>query len=259
MALSAPLLGQVYPAYVWASLLPIVAGCAMSAMKEVSFAWNGFNNAMISNVGMVLRNILSKKSLVNYKVRTPAAAAAAGVAAATAASRGCGCCSCCCSVGAALAAASPERVLLWLLLRACMREGMWRECVCMCVHTQRGRKTVARRPGFCSTLTALSACPATPAPRHTLRLHHAAWPPPALTRPRPLHPPQHIDGINLFGLISIVSLLYCAPAGYIMEGAQWLPAWNAAVESVGKQKMLQMLALSGVFYHLYNQVRVSPA
>jgi hypothetical protein len=36
---------------------------------QVSFAWNGFNNAMISNLGMVLRNILSKKSLVNYKVR----------------------------------------------------------------------------------------------------------------------------------------------------------------------------------------------
>jgi hypothetical protein len=35
---------------------------------QVSFAWNGFNNAMISNLGMVLRNILSKKSLVNYKV-----------------------------------------------------------------------------------------------------------------------------------------------------------------------------------------------
>ncbi|KAF5840710.1 sugar phosphate/phosphate translocator-like protein [Dunaliella salina] len=130
VALSGPLLGQVYPLYVWLSLVPIVAGCAMSAMKEVSFAWNGFNNAMISNLGMVLRNILSKKSLVNYK---------------------------------------------------------------------------------------------------------------------------HVDGINLFGLISIVSLLYCAPAAVYFEGSQWLPAWNAAVEKVGKAKLLQLLALSGVFYHLYNQ------
>ncbi len=122
VALSGPLLGVTYPAYVWLSLLPIVAGCAMSAMKEVrththththihthqasragrsttgfrareahvrrhaapcwlltalcvpcvcpqvSFAWSGFNNAMISNLGMVLRNIYSKKSLVKYKV-----------------------------------------------------------------------------------------------------------------------------------------------------------------------------------------------
>lgn len=67
---------------------------------------------------------------------------------------------------------------------------------------------------------------------------------------------QHIDGINLFGLISIVSLLYCAPAAVYVEGSQWLPAWNAAVEKVGKTKMLQLLAMSGVFYHLYNQVCV---
>lgn len=61
VALSGPLLGVAYPAYVWASILPIVAGCSLSAMKEISFAWNGFNNAMISNLGMVLRNIYSKK------------------------------------------------------------------------------------------------------------------------------------------------------------------------------------------------------
>ena len=33
---------------------------------------SGFNNAMISNLGMVLRNIYSKKSLINYKVTTRA-------------------------------------------------------------------------------------------------------------------------------------------------------------------------------------------
>lgn len=55
--------------YVWASLLPIVGGCSLSAMKEVSFSWGGFNNAMISNLGMVLRNIYSKKQLNDYKVR----------------------------------------------------------------------------------------------------------------------------------------------------------------------------------------------
>jgi len=65
---------------------------------------------------------------------------------------------------------------------------------------------------------------------------------------------QHVDGINLFGLISIVSLLYCAPAAVYFEGSQWMPAWNAAVEKVGKAKLLQLLALSGAFYHLYNQV-----
>jgi solute carrier family 35 protein E1 len=67
--LQGPILGTpAPPAYVWLSLVPIVAGCSLSAIKEVSFAWSGFNNAMISNLGMVLRNIYSKKSLNKYKV-----------------------------------------------------------------------------------------------------------------------------------------------------------------------------------------------
>jgi len=68
VALAGPILKETYPYYVWLSLVPIVAGCGLSAMKEVSFAWNGFNNAMLSNVGMVLRNIYSKKALGDYKV-----------------------------------------------------------------------------------------------------------------------------------------------------------------------------------------------
>lgn len=88
------ILGETYPYYVWLSLLPIIAGCSLAAMKEVrrgkpayllavpwsmchllflaglqvSFAWSGFNNAMVSNIGMVLRNIYSKKFLGQLKV-----------------------------------------------------------------------------------------------------------------------------------------------------------------------------------------------
>ena len=65
--LSGPLLGMSYIPLVYWSLLPIVAGCALSAMKEVSFAWNGFGNAMLSNLGFVLRNIYSKKYLDAYE------------------------------------------------------------------------------------------------------------------------------------------------------------------------------------------------
>ena len=53
--LSGPLLGATYSPAVWASLIPIVLGCSMAAMKEVSFSISGFNGAMISNVAMVLR------------------------------------------------------------------------------------------------------------------------------------------------------------------------------------------------------------
>lgn len=65
--LSAPLLGVSYPSLsVWASLVPIIAGCAISSLNEVTFAWAGFLNASASNVGMVLRNIASKKMMGQY-------------------------------------------------------------------------------------------------------------------------------------------------------------------------------------------------
>jgi hypothetical protein len=66
--LSWPLMGEVYSLPVYLSLLPIVAGCSLSAMKEVSLNMSGLSGAMISNVGMVLRNIYSKKSLNNYVI-----------------------------------------------------------------------------------------------------------------------------------------------------------------------------------------------
>jgi solute carrier family 35 protein E1 len=65
---------------------------------------------------------------------------------------------------------------------------------------------------------------------------------------------QHIDGINLFGLISIASLLYCVPAAIYMESSMWATAWQATVDKIGANSAMQLLALSGLFYHLYNQV-----
>ncbi|PKA45989.1 Xylulose 5-phosphate/phosphate translocator, chloroplastic [Apostasia shenzhenica] len=59
--------GQFYPIQVWLSLVPIVAGCALAAVTEVSFNLEGFWGALISNVGFVLRNIYSKKSLQDFK------------------------------------------------------------------------------------------------------------------------------------------------------------------------------------------------
>jgi hypothetical protein len=65
---------------------------------------------------------------------------------------------------------------------------------------------------------------------------------------------QHIDGINLFGLISILSLLFCIPAALWCERHLWETAWQAAVSSMGGRSFYQLLGLSGLFYHLYNQV-----
>ncbi|XP_071737340.1 xylulose 5-phosphate/phosphate translocator, chloroplastic [Rutidosis leptorrhynchoides] len=60
-------LGDTYPISVWLSILPIVMGCSLAAVTEVSFNLGGLWGAMISNVGFVLRNIYSKKSLQNFK------------------------------------------------------------------------------------------------------------------------------------------------------------------------------------------------
>ncbi len=53
-------------------------------------------------------------------------------------------------------------------------------------------------------------------------------PPCTLPTPARPHRAQHVDGINLFGLISIASLLYCAPLAVICEGAQWPAALQAS-------------------------------
>lgn len=65
---------------------------------------------------------------------------------------------------------------------------------------------------------------------------------------------QHIDGINLFGMISIASLIFCIPAAIYAESHMWGAAWNTAVQSMGAMPFYQLLAMSGLFYHMYNQV-----
>ncbi|XP_059651751.1 xylulose 5-phosphate/phosphate translocator, chloroplastic [Cornus florida] len=60
-------LGDTYPIKVWLSILPIVMGCSLAAVTEVSFNFQGLWGALISNVGFVLRNIYSKRSLQSFK------------------------------------------------------------------------------------------------------------------------------------------------------------------------------------------------
>ncbi|XP_074272762.1 xylulose 5-phosphate/phosphate translocator, chloroplastic [Silene latifolia] len=60
-------LGESFPISIWLSILPIVFGCSLAAVTEVSFNVGGLWGAMISNVGFVLRNIYSKKSLQSFK------------------------------------------------------------------------------------------------------------------------------------------------------------------------------------------------
>ncbi|XP_054788192.1 xylulose 5-phosphate/phosphate translocator, chloroplastic [Prosopis cineraria] len=124
-------LGDKYPMQVWLSILPIVLGCSLAAVTEVSFNVQGLWGAMISNVGFVLRNIYSKRSLQNFR---------------------------------------------------------------------------------------------------------------------------EVDGLNLYGWISIVSLLYLFPVAIVVEGSQWIPGYYRAIQAIGKPSTFYIwVLLSGLFYHLYNQ------
>ncbi|KAL2931541.1 Glucose-6-phosphate/phosphate translocator 2 chloroplastic [Bienertia sinuspersici] len=62
------LLGESFPLPVYFSLLPIIGGCALSAVTELHFNMIGFMGAMISNLAFVFRNIFSKKGMTGKSV-----------------------------------------------------------------------------------------------------------------------------------------------------------------------------------------------
>jgi solute carrier family 35 protein E1 len=59
-ALSAILLHQIFPVYVYCSLLPIVIGVSLASADSSSFSALGFITAMISNFCFQLRSVLAK-------------------------------------------------------------------------------------------------------------------------------------------------------------------------------------------------------
>lgn len=66
---------------------------------------------------------------------------------------------------------------------------------------------------------------------------------------------EGMDGINLFGLISLSSLIFCIPLSLLFESHAWPQAASAAVAALGSEAaMWQLLVAGGVFYHLYNQL-----
>ncbi|KAK3008822.1 hypothetical protein RJ639_014224, partial [Escallonia herrerae] len=62
------LLGEMFPAPVYLSLVPIIGGCALAAVTELNFNMTGFVGAMISNLAFVFRNIFSKRGMKGKSV-----------------------------------------------------------------------------------------------------------------------------------------------------------------------------------------------
>jgi solute carrier family 35, member E1 len=66
---------------------------------------------------------------------------------------------------------------------------------------------------------------------------------------------EGMDVINLFGLISISSLIFCIPISLVLESHAWPQAASAAAAVLGSEvALLQVLFAGGLFYHLYNQL-----
>eukprot|EP00244_Chara_vulgaris_P002137 TRINITY_DN1362_c0_g1_i3.p1 TRINITY_DN1362_c0_g1~~TRINITY_DN1362_c0_g1_i3.p1 ORF type:complete len:480 (-),score=74.50 TRINITY_DN1362_c0_g1_i3:287-1726(-) len=66
---------------------------------------------------------------------------------------------------------------------------------------------------------------------------------------------KEIDGINLYAMITIVSLVYLTPMALFVEGpAAWSAGWTAGAAQIGAQQLGWWIFLQSIFYHLYNQV-----
>ena len=65
---------------------------------------------------------------------------------------------------------------------------------------------------------------------------------------------KDVDGINFYGVISIISMLYLAPVAFFVEGSQWSAGWAAALaKGLTPFELVKLISGSGIFYHLYNQ------
>lgn len=64
---SALVLGEIYSPGVYATIIPIICGVALSAVTQLQFSWPGFLFAMLSNVAFASRNIFSKLTMGEFK------------------------------------------------------------------------------------------------------------------------------------------------------------------------------------------------
>lgn len=65
---------------------------------------------------------------------------------------------------------------------------------------------------------------------------------------------KHVNGLNLYGWITILSFFYLFPVAIFVEGSQWVPGYHKAIASIGTPSTFYLwVMISGVFYHLYNQ------
>ncbi|KAG0473273.1 hypothetical protein HPP92_015130 [Vanilla planifolia] len=65
---------------------------------------------------------------------------------------------------------------------------------------------------------------------------------------------NHVEGLTLYGWISIISLVFLFPVAVFVEGRHWVSGYRMALAGAASPlSFYSWVLLSGVFYHLYNQ------
>ncbi|KAE8699077.1 Xylulose 5-phosphate/phosphate translocator [Hibiscus syriacus] len=68
---------------------------------------------------------------------------------------------------------------------------------------------------------------------------------------------KEVNGLNLYGWISIISLFYMFPVAVFVEGYQWVRGYQNTIQTVGAASTFYIwVLLSGIFYHMQKQIKI---
>lgn len=68
---------------------------------------------------------------------------------------------------------------------------------------------------------------------------------------------QNLDGTAVYAYTTLISVFICLPLGLIVEGPVLIEGVKKAIAQVGAKHFYTSLLAVGLFYHLYNQVRLA--
>merc|ERR1712072_1167639 len=59
---------------------------------------------------------------------------------------------------------------------------------------------------------------------------------------------------NIFALVTCLGFVAMLPLVAVTEATQVVPAWKAAIDSVGKEELVKQFVMGGIFHYLNNEV-----
>merc|ERR1712008_459473 len=67
------------------------------------------------------------------------------------------------------------------------------------------------------------------------------------------NPEENMDSANVYAVMNIISFCFTVPFVVVQELPTLDVEWNKAVEEHGLQPLLMNIALSGLFFYIYNE------